>query len=74
MTQAANQVIVPELLTAKEAARLCNIGERSLWRWSRSGIAPAPIKIGGTAVRYRRDELLAWIAAGCPRVDGMAAR
>ena len=60
------------LLTAKDAATLCGIGERTLWRWSRSGIAPAPVKIGGTAIRYRRNEYLAWIDAGCPRCDGRA--
>ena len=44
--------ITPELLTTAEAARLVNVGERTLWRWSRAGIAPAPVHIGG-AVRYR---------------------
>ena len=65
--------LLPELLTTKQAAELCGIGERTFWAWSRSGLAPAPIKIGhGTrpAVRYRRSEILAWIEAGCPRVDG----
>jgi excisionase family DNA binding protein len=61
--------IVPELLTRAQAARLLGIGERTLWRHSRSGAAPAPVMIGGT-VRYRRAELLAWIADGCPRIDG----
>ncbi|HEY4759561.1 MAG TPA: helix-turn-helix domain-containing protein [Thermoguttaceae bacterium] len=58
--------IVPELLTTAEAARLLSMGERTLWRHSRSGAAPAPVKIGGTLVRYRRSELLDWIEAGCP--------
>lgn len=62
--------IVPELLTTPQAAELCSIGKRSLWRWSRSGAAPAPVKINGTATRYRRAELLDWIQRGCPRVDG----
>jgi excisionase family DNA binding protein len=62
--------IVAELLTTKEAAALVNCGERTLWRWSRSGVAPRPVKIAGSAVRYRRDEYLAWIAKDCPRVDG----
>ena len=66
-------IIIPELLTTKQAAELCGIGERSLWRWSRSGIAPAPVRISG-AVRYRRSECLAWIAAGCPRCDGKGGR
>jgi excisionase family DNA binding protein len=67
------ETILPELLTTAEAARLCNIGERTFWRHSRSGAAPAPVRIGG-AVRYRRSELLAWIAAGCPRCDGGRGR
>ena len=64
-------MIVSELLTTAEAARLLNIGERTLWRHSRSGAAPAPVTIGG-AVRYRRSEILDRIAAGCPRVNGGA--
>jgi predicted DNA-binding transcriptional regulator AlpA len=62
-----------ELLTIKQTAALCGCGERSLWRWSRSGRAPAPVRIGG-AVRYRRAELLDWIARGCPRCDGRDGR
>ena len=61
--------ITPELLTTKQAAKLVNVGERTLWRWSRSGIAPAPVKIGGSAVRYRRDQYLDWIFDDCPRCD-----
>lgn len=71
MTSTASPVngIAPELLTTAEAARLCSVGERTLWRWSRNGLAPAPLKIGGSAVRYRRSEYLAWIEGGCPRIE-----
>ncbi len=65
--------IQAELLTTAEAARLAGCGERTFWAWSRSGLAPAPVKIGfGTrpAVRYRRSDIMAWIASGCPRCDG----
>ncbi|MCU0981217.1 MAG: helix-turn-helix domain-containing protein [Pirellulaceae bacterium] len=65
--------IVAELLTTRQAAALAGVGERTWWAWSRSGLAPRPITIGlGTrpAVRYRRAEIMQWIAAGCPRVDG----
>ena len=55
----------PELLSTKAAAALLGIGERTLWRFSNCGRAPAPIKLGG-AVRYRRRDLLAWIDDGCP--------
>ena len=59
----------PELLTTAQAAKLCGLGERTFWRHAHSGAAPAPVRIGGST-RYRRSDLLAWIAAGCPRVDG----
>lgn len=61
--------IMPELLTSKQAAQLCGCGERSLWRWSRSGRAPAPVRIGDgprAAVRFRRADLVQWINEGCP--------
>jgi excisionase family DNA binding protein len=58
-----------ELLTTREAARLCGLGERTFWRHTHSGVAPAPVRIGGSA-RYRRADLLRWIEAGCPRCDG----
>jgi predicted DNA-binding transcriptional regulator AlpA len=65
--------ITPELLTERQAAELLGMGSRTLWRHSRSGTCPAPVKIGrGTrpAVRYRRAELLQWIQGGCKPVDG----
>ena len=59
---------LPELLTAKEVARLMAAGERTISRWSQSGVMPAPLHVGG-AVRFRREQILAWIKAGCPRID-----
>jgi predicted DNA-binding transcriptional regulator AlpA len=70
---ASPAAIVPELLTSRQAAELLAIGERSLWRWSRSGVCPAPVRIGcgpRAAVRFRRQELIEWAAAGCPQVGG----
>lgn len=57
--------IIPELLTLREAARLCCVGERTFWRHAHSGLAPRPVKIGGVA-RYSRQEILKWIKMGCP--------
>jgi predicted DNA-binding transcriptional regulator AlpA len=66
---AQDDAIVPELLTTRQAVQLAGIGERTLWRWSRSGIAPAPIIIGRTTVRYSRRTILGWIERGCPSAD-----
>lgn len=61
---AVKQAMETLLLTAKQAAQLLNVSERTLWTWSKRGIAPV-IRLGGT-VRYSRDQLESWIAAGCP--------
>jgi excisionase family DNA binding protein len=58
---------VPELLTVEQAAAMAGVGKRSWWRFSSSGKAPAPVRIG-RSVRWRRAEIAEWIAAGCPRV------
>ena len=63
---------LPSLLTESETAELVGIRPRTWRRWTRSGLAPAPVKIGrGTrpAIRFRRDELLQWVDDGCPVVD-----
>lgn len=60
------------LLTTQQAAALAGISERTLWRWSRSGLAPRPLQIGAgrkPAIRYRRSDMLTWIADGCPRCE-----
>lgn len=72
---ANSPAIVPELLTTKQAAALCGISERTLWGWSRSGLAPRPVFIGRghrPACRYRRTEILRWIENGCQPIDGRA--
>jgi predicted DNA-binding transcriptional regulator AlpA len=62
-----NTTDLRELLSAAEAAEMAGVGKRSWWRYSTSGKAPAPVRIGGS-VRWRRAEIAEWIAAGCPRV------
>jgi predicted DNA-binding transcriptional regulator AlpA len=59
--------VTTELLSASDAARLSGVGKRSWWRYVTAGKAPQPVRIGG-AVRWRRAELVSWIAAGCPAV------
>lgn len=61
---------LPPLLKIKQVVQLTGIPERTYWRWSRCGLAPTPVKIGTgvkPAVRYSRDDILEWMAAGCPK-------
>jgi predicted DNA-binding transcriptional regulator AlpA len=55
----------PLLLTAAEAAALCGKSSRTWRTWHSAGWIPRPMRIGRSLL-WRRDELTAWIAAGCP--------
>ena len=55
-------------MPAKEAAQLLGISERHLWALNSSGRLPQPVRLG-RSVRWRRQELLAWLEAGCPSRD-----
>jgi predicted DNA-binding transcriptional regulator AlpA len=46
-------------------ARLLSIVPSTLWSWHSAGKLPAPIRLGGRTL-WRRAELEAWVAAGCP--------
>jgi excisionase family DNA binding protein len=55
----------PLLITAEELAHLINVSKRTLWRLRSAGDLPAPVRLGST-VRWRVEEIRAWIAQGCP--------
>ena len=53
------------LLAADAAAALCSVSVRQWWRWDSAGQTPRAVHIG-TTKRWRREELVEWIRAGCP--------
>lgn len=53
------------LLDAGEAAKLCGMSRAAWYKRLASGQIPRPVKIGSIS-RWRRNELLHWIDAGCP--------
>lgn len=59
----------PLTLDATGAARLIGISRSTFWKLHGMGQTPAPLRLTGRVVRWRRNELTAWIAAGCPRRD-----
>jgi len=63
---------VGELMTLNQLAQLLQVSQRTAWGWAHDGTAPPPLAIGRGTVRYSRASYLAWIANGCPRVDGRA--
>lgn len=63
---------LPALLTEPEAAALVGIKPRTWRRMTRSGVAPAPIRLGKgerPMIRFRTSELKAWLDSGCPIID-----
>jgi len=55
----------PLMMTADELAETLCISKRQVWRLKAKGDLPKPVNIG-TSVRWRRSDVLEWIAAGCP--------
>ncbi len=53
------------LLSADDLAHLLCLSKRSVWRFHSADKLPKPIRLG-RSVRWRRDEIEKWIAAGLP--------
>lgn len=62
MTLSETSKFSDPLLAEAQAARLLNLSGRTLQAWRMKGIGPAFVRTG-RAIRYRREDLLAWIAA-----------
>jgi predicted DNA-binding transcriptional regulator AlpA len=54
------------LLAARQAAALCGVSLATWHRMASAGRCPAPLRLSTGCVRWRRDELEGWVAAGCP--------
>lgn len=64
----SNNPNLPALITESDAAAMVGIKPRTWRRMTR----PAPVKLGRgerPMIRFRRDELEAWLEAGCPLVS-----
>lgn len=55
------------LLTIDDVAHLVRMSIRQIQRWKSAGWFPQELNIGGN-VRWRRADIEAWVAAGCPKL------
>jgi excisionase family DNA binding protein len=62
---------VPGLLTAREIGDLLGVSTETVLRWVRQGKLPA-IRLPGGAIRFREDEVEAWIAERATKVADSA--
>lgn len=56
------------LLSAADLARELRVSTKTIRRLDAMGKLPLPVKLG-RLLRWRRDELIAWLAAGGPDRD-----
>ena len=65
--QEVGAVIAIEQLAvgADAAAALIGVSARTWRRWHSAGLVPAPVRVG-RSVRWRVDEIVRWLRAGCP--------
>ena len=52
-------------INAKALGQRLSLSKRQIFRLNSCGKIPAPVRIGGS-VRWREDEITAWVNAGCP--------
>jgi len=53
---------LPDLATRVQVAEYTQTSVPTLARWASEGRGPRFVRLGRGAVRYRRDDVLAWIA------------
>ncbi len=56
----------PEALAAADAALLLGVSRSLFFKMHSAGKVPVPVYLTPRCPRWRRAELLAWLAAGCP--------
>lgn len=54
-----------ELLNTTQLANLFGVTVPTAQRWGRTGRVPGAVRVG-RRFRFRSDEILEWIEAGCP--------
>jgi excisionase family DNA binding protein len=52
---------LPELFTSRQVARLLKVCRRTVWRKVQRGELPQPLRLGRRLVRWRADEIRAYL-------------
>lgn len=48
-------------LSVRRVSELCGVSIATIWRWSSSGLFPAPVKLGPNTTRWRTNDIEAWL-------------
>ena len=68
MQSATLPTSVRELLTRQETVEILGCSLKHLDNMIRDHLCPKPVRLG-KAPRFRRSEIMEWIAAGCPAIQ-----
>lgn len=55
------------LIGVRNLCEMLDVARTTIYRLKDSGRLPQPLKLGGS-VKWRKDEIDAWVDAGCPPV------
>jgi prophage regulatory protein len=67
MSQTEDVDVERVFVTARQLAIMLQVSKRTLWRLRSAGKIPRPMRLGGV-VRWKLDDILQWMAAGCPKM------
>jgi prophage regulatory protein len=60
------------LLNAKELAKMLGVTRQTIYLWLHAGRLPQPVRLGRRVIRWPEQEILEWLAAGCPSAQAWA--
>ena len=60
-------------IDAKTLGQMLSVGERTIRRWNAAGKLPCAVRLAGSSVRWRLDEIKEWLDAGAPPREEWAA-
>ena len=56
------ETLLPDmLLTVKDVAELLSVARRTVWRWTREGKMPRPVKLTRRTVRWRASAIQSYL-------------
>lgn len=62
--------VQPEYLSDNQVAAYLSVARDTVWRWSRQGRLPAPLKIGPNCTRWKKSAIDAHLSEGEKEVSG----
>ena len=64
---------VSDLLTVRDVSERLRISTRQCWKLLSAGKLPAPVRLS-RSVRWRVDDIVGWVALGCPNREEFEAQ